>query len=400
MRNILIITVGTTPQIVTETVHALLSRSDPFVPHEIHLVTTTRAAAAFAPVMGRGGKLRQLYAALGREADFVDPVLVPVLDARGEPVGDVRTEPEAIAFGNTVTRLIAAFAEDRGVRIHVSLAGGRKSMGWYAGAALSLFGHDQDELSHVLVEPEEFEMCPDFWWPTESDHWVAHKFLKDEAGAPRRYNARLGRIDMALIPFVRLAPILSEAAFPRGLVDYAAVVDAVRESLAAYKVRIVLDQRTLVVGRQRLRLQQKQAAFYALAALARRDRWPPSPSTRLPAEHYFGWMTLHDFGAADGRYLPRYCELLAACYRGAGPTAEERLDDARRELRADYDGFLRRNFGFLKSKFLGPSGTLKTAIANPIIRQRVDFHVDAGSDGMDRFGLLLQPAQIEIVESE
>jgi CRISPR-associated protein (TIGR02584 family) len=400
VRNILVITVGTTPQIVTETVHALLTRTEgPFIPDEIHLVTTTRAAGAVEALAGPDGKLRELYVLLAREGHYVDPVIVPVLDDDGGAVADVRTEREAIAYGNTVTRLIARFERRSDVKVHVSLAGGRKTMGWYAGAALSLFGRDQDELSHVLVEPAELEMCRDFWWPTAHDRWVEHKFLEDEDGKPRRFNARECRIDLALIPFVRLAPILSEAAFPQGKVDYAAIVDTVRESLAAYRVQLILDDRTLIAGHQRLRLQQKHFALYALAAIARKERWPPSRSTRLPAEHYYGWMTLHDFGEADGRYLRRYYELLAACYRGAGESAEERLDAARRQLQVNYDEFLRREFGNVKSKLLGPAGTLKMAIANPIIRRRIDFDVDVGPDGMDRFGLLLLPHQIEIVES-
>jgi CRISPR-associated protein (TIGR02584 family) len=401
MRNILVITVGTTPQIVTETVHALLTRrEEPFVPDEIHLVTTTQSAGVCEALAGAGGKLRELYALLGHEQRFVMPEVDPVVDDDGKAVADVRTEREAIAFGNTVTRLIAQFDLRSDVKVHVSLAGGRKTMGWYAGAALSIFGRDQDELSHVLVEPAELEQCADFWWPTARDHWVEHKFLKEQDGTPKRFNARKARIDLALIPFVRLAPILSEAAFPQGKVDYAAVVNTVRESLAAYKVRIVLDDRVLIVGRQRLRLQQRQLAFYALAAVARKMKWPPSRSTRLPPEHYYGWMTLHDFGDADGRYLRQYYRLLAACYRGAGESPDERLDKARKELQADYDGFLRREFGNVKSKILGPAGILKTAIANPIIRRRIDIDSETGPDGTDRFGLLLLPHQIEVVESE
>lgn len=400
MRNVLIITVGTTPQIVTETVYALLIRPEPFVPDEIQLVTTTTAASALEALVGPDGKLRELYAYLGRQRDLVVPAMVPVVDDGGQAVADVRSEREAIAFGNTVTRLIAGYERRSDVKVHVSLAGGRKTMGWYAGAALSIFGHDQDELSHVLVEPPGLEGCPDFWWPVVRDHWLPHRFLKDEAGNPKRFNAGACRVDLALIPFVRLAPILSEAAFPEGKVDYAAVVDTVRESVAAYRVCLILDDRALVVGRQRLRLPQKIFALYALAAVARKERWPPGRSTRLSAEHYYGWMTLHDFGDAEGRHLRRYYELLAACYRGAGASADEHLDRAREALKAGYDEFLRRELGNVKSKLLGPAGALKTAIANPIIRRRIDLDVDTGPDGMDRFGLLLQPHQIEIVESE
>ncbi|MBF4102237.1 hypothetical protein INT80_01850 [Gallibacterium anatis] len=38
--------------------------------------------------------------------------------------------------------------------MHVSIAGGRKTMGFFAGYALSLYGRAQDSLSHVLVSAE------------------------------------------------------------------------------------------------------------------------------------------------------------------------------------------------------------------------------------------------------
>jgi hypothetical protein len=41
-----------------------------------------------------------------------------------------------------------------------------------------------------------------------------------------------------------------------------------------------------------------------------------------------------------------------------------------------------------------------SGLSTPFIRRRIDVDVDTGPDGMDRFGLLLQPHQIDIVESE
>ena len=403
MRNILVITVGTTPQIVTETVHGLLTHSNPFVPHEIYLVTTTRAATVFEPFTKLGNKLEELYEHLGYAKSYVAPRVVPVIDKEGAKVADVRAEREAIAFGNTVTKLVATLAEDPGNRIHVSLAGGRKTMGWYAGAALSLFGRDHDELSHVLVEhidgePEALEGCEDFWWPTEKDEWVPHKYLKDKNGQPRLYNARNGRIDLARIPFVRLKLILSEAAFPKGEIDYEAVVAAVAESLSAYRLRLVIDDRMVTVGRHRFQLEHRHFAFYALLAKARKERWAPTRATQLDQTQYTGWMSLHDLGNCDSRYLWSYYEFLSACHRG-GKTAEERLTDAGEQLRKNYDKFVDAFTG-LKSKISGPSGVLRQEVPNPTLRDRIDIKTDNNAEGLTCFGLLIEPSHIEIVENE
>lgn len=51
-----------------------------------------------------------------------------------------------------ITAWIKDAAADDDAALHVSLAGGRKTMGYYVGYALSLFGRAQDRLSHVLVD--------------------------------------------------------------------------------------------------------------------------------------------------------------------------------------------------------------------------------------------------------
>jgi CRISPR-associated protein (TIGR02584 family) len=71
------------------------------------------------------------------------------------------------------------------VSLHVSIAGGRKTMGFYAGYALSLYGRAQDRMSHVLVD-EKFEKGINFYYPSknENDFLLIEKikpsvFLKD-----------------------------------------------------------------------------------------------------------------------------------------------------------------------------------------------------------------------------
>ena len=63
------------------------------------------------------------------------------------------------------------FTLDDDTQLMVSIAGGRKTMGYYAGYALTLFGRHQDQLSHVLVS-EEFEGNRDFFFPTRQTEIV------------------------------------------------------------------------------------------------------------------------------------------------------------------------------------------------------------------------------------
>ena len=50
---------------------------------------------------------------------------------------------------------------DPNIQLHVSLAGGRKSMGFFAANALSVWGRDIDRFTDVLVsEPYESKAMP------------------------------------------------------------------------------------------------------------------------------------------------------------------------------------------------------------------------------------------------
>lgn len=77
-----------------------------------------------------------------------------------------------------------------------NLADGRKSMGFYIGYALSLFGRRQDRMSHILVE-ETFETHPEFFYPPKKPHFLN----------TRPYgmaDASKAQVMLAEIPFVRM----------------------------------------------------------------------------------------------------------------------------------------------------------------------------------------------------
>ena len=66
-----------------------------------------------------------------------------------------------MAVADFITEQVRQITADPAASLHVSIAGGRKTMGFYAGYALSLFGRAQDQLSHVLVSPS-FELLKEF----------------------------------------------------------------------------------------------------------------------------------------------------------------------------------------------------------------------------------------------
>ena len=86
--------------------------------------------------------------------------------ADGRKLDDIRTPEDNTWAADCITECVRSFCARDDVRLLVSMAGGRKSMGFYAGYALSLYGRAFDGLYHVLVSPP-YENLPDFFYPAQ-----------------------------------------------------------------------------------------------------------------------------------------------------------------------------------------------------------------------------------------
>lgn len=170
-RRILLVVIGKTPQIVTETLYKLTIDTRPaFIPTEIHLITTTEGAnSAKVSLLGVGeqqGRFRQFCCDYGFDSiRFTEDQIHIIEDGSGEFLSDAESTEHNRITADFITRVIQELAADEQCALHVSLAGGRKTMSYYAGYALSLYGRMQDRLSHVLVN-EPFQhlvskgVCP------------------------------------------------------------------------------------------------------------------------------------------------------------------------------------------------------------------------------------------------
>lgn len=199
-RRILLAVTGMSPQVVTETLWALAVGQDPpFVPTEIHLVTTgTGERLLREGLLAPGGPLGGLCADYGLPRALASAAAVHVItDRDGRPLDDIRGSADNEAAADFLTDIVRSFTEDASSALHVSLAGGRKTMGYYLGYAVSLFGRPQDRLSHVLVDPDH-ESRPDFFYPPPVRGRVSPR------GGRKGKPPASAVIELAVIPFVRL----------------------------------------------------------------------------------------------------------------------------------------------------------------------------------------------------
>lgn len=308
-RRILLAVTGLSPQIVTETLYALaVARSPAFVPTEIHLITTVEGAerarlALLSDEPGWFHRLRRDYRL--PEMRFDAGCLHVLEDAAGDPLADIRSPADNERAADIITEMVRALTADPASSLHVSIAGGRKTMGFYLGYALSLFGRSQDRLSHVLVN-EPFESSWDFFYPTPYSRVITTRDnkLADTAAA---------EVTLAEIPFVSMRHGLPQALLA-GRARFHETVAAANDTLGPPELVIDLDNRRVRVGGALCSLPPAELAFLswfarrcakgepALPGLGEKD--PGNMGERYKAEYMSEYQAIDPLGD-EGRVADR-----------------------------------------------------------------------------------------------
>ncbi len=296
-RRILVSVTGMTPQVVTETLYAL-AVEDGTVPTEIHLITTAN---------GRNRALRDLldsqtgqFHAFCRDQSLTgrirfDETMIHVIeDAAGHPLSDIRTPEDNTRAADLIVRLMQGFCSDDESQVFVSLAGGRKTMSFFIGYALSLFGRPQDRLSHVLVS-EPFENNRDFFYPSQTPRTIFNA-----AGEP--LDAAQAQVSMADIPFVRLRNGLPEALLT-GRTGYSETVQEAQQRIVPpVSIRFDMKKHAVICGNVPVVMQPLDFAVYLWLAQRCAQGLPPvRPGVNAEAVEFlavYRWVV----GAGSGDY--------------------------------------------------------------------------------------------------
>ena len=365
-RRLLVAVTGLSPQIVTETLYALaVEQKPPFIPTEIRLITTEEGAerAKLSLLHATSGWFHRLRADYRLPAIEFGPEHVQVLrDADGRALSDIRTPDDNTHAADTMTEMVRDLTRDPDSALHVSIAGGRKTMGFYLGYALSLYGRVQDRLSHVLVSAP-YESHPQFFYPT-----VESQVIYTPHPHNRPYDTRNAKITLAEIPFVRLREELPEAVLD-GETRFEDAVSAAQRSIGPAELVIDLPGRRLRAGGHIIGLSPLHLAF--LAWLARRQvcggAWVACPSADAPD--------------------PCYAEAFLVEYRAI---LGEMGDDERTARRLEGDeGMTREFFSETKSKL---HRSLRTLLGQ---RRARPYLISAkGIRSRRRYGLDIDPETI------
>jgi CRISPR-associated protein (TIGR02584 family) len=271
-RRILLTVSGSTPQVLTETLYALTqTQKPPFVPTEVHILTTKTGAKDARKALLEPGKgwFHRLCREYGLHGIGFDARNIHVFrDRRGRRLEDIRTSEENECAADQIADLVRLLTKDDSAAIHVSISGGRKTMSYYAGYALSLFGREQDRLSHVLVSGE-FEGHGEFFYPTRQRVLIDARDPK----APRLDTSK-AKVTLGIIPFVRLRTSLDEGLL-KGRVTLSHAVESAQKSLEPAELVIDHKRRLVLCGAKTIRLSPAEHGFLAWFARRALEGHPP-----------------------------------------------------------------------------------------------------------------------------
>lgn len=268
-RRILLAVTGLSPQVVTETLYALaVNRSPKWIATEIRLITTATGEREarlnlLAPKTGWFHRMRADYRL--PNIAFAPANIHAVPSASGATLEDIRTPQDNELAANFITEMVRDLAQDPESALHVSIAGGRKTMGYYLGYALSLYGRAQDRLSHVLVT-EPFETNRDFFYPTPYEQAIRTR----RNGKEYTYDAREAKIELAEIPFVRLREGLP-GRLRAGQSGFSAAVAAANRGQTEPHLLLDLKLRRAWADEEPIELGPTQFAFLLWLATRARD---------------------------------------------------------------------------------------------------------------------------------
>lgn len=170
-----------------------------------------------------------------------------------------------------ICQKVREFTQDDNVSLHVSIAGGRKTMGFYAGYALSLYGRIQDQLSHVLVS-EKYETLQGFYYPAlkkgQKENIIKKIHKKMEQGHDVYEEELLDAFDakvwLANIPFVRLREFVDSKNNINQ--NFSTVIEMVNTSLKLSEVTLDVNDRKVIIDNTECKLSPREFSLYLLVA--------------------------------------------------------------------------------------------------------------------------------------
>jgi CRISPR-associated protein (TIGR02584 family) len=270
-RKILLAVAAKSPQIITETIYALANQAEPWIPTELHIITTGRGARNIQQDLSRDGanwleRLCQDYH-LPR-IELANEHLHVITDSQQQVLEDIRNTADNACAADYITQKTRELTADPHSSLYASLSGGRRTMTYYMGYALSLFGRPQDRLLHVLVEDEYF-FNKEFYYPPPHSKQI---------NCPNGSTVDAAHIEVTLaeLPFLRLRETLPTELFS-GAQRFTDIIAATQAQIIAPRVQFNWATHELICGETPMKMPPAQLAFYVWMLERKASQLAPIP---------------------------------------------------------------------------------------------------------------------------
>lgn len=234
-KTVLIVLLGTSPAILTETVWAL-AVNEGMVPDEIEIWTTKIGkekfeAQVFNPEKNAWESLKADL--IKRKIDIADKLILGddswkiFANTEKQRLEDLLTTDDNLAAADKMLAELRKYDEPS-TQILLSIAGGRKTMSALALQCMSLLGREGDKVYHVLVNPpfDNPKLMPPFFFPEKKGKKWAERKIGDDC----KVTDEMAQINLFSVPYIRVRPLYEEK-LKEKVVSFSALCERIQEKI-------------------------------------------------------------------------------------------------------------------------------------------------------------------------
>ena len=237
--QVLIVVLGTSPAILTETVWAL-AVNEGIVPDEIEIWTTKTGKDVFEKAVltkdAKTGKTvwdsllddlttKRNINITGKLA-LEDDSWKIFANTKKQHLEDLLTTEDNLATADKMLKELRGH-DDPSKQILLSIAGGRKTMGALALQCMSLVGREEDKVYHVLVNPPfDTGLTPPFFFPEKK----GKKWQSRETRDKTTVTDKEAQINLFSVPYIRVRPLYEEK-LKEKVVSFSKLCERVQEKI-------------------------------------------------------------------------------------------------------------------------------------------------------------------------